>query len=167
MTSGPIVKRLFLSWSHDDESAKEALVTLLRINLRILRDVELTWWEDSHLLVGDEWRRELLARLDRCDFGVLLLSPRYFGNDFIVNEELPHFAGPRRIKGALPVWLERVPLAGRRELGGVQDLQIFTPSAGPRHFIETSGAGRRRFVQELATAIRDRVLADSSDPAPC
>ncbi|HKR49609.1 MAG TPA: hypothetical protein VJT72_08510 [Pseudonocardiaceae bacterium] len=66
--AGSIVVRLFLSWCHTDRAAKDALIEPLLINLRILRGVEVHWWEDSHLRIGEQWRQQILARLAACDY---------------------------------------------------------------------------------------------------
>jgi hypothetical protein len=154
-----IEKRLFLSWCHSDRRAKDALVGPLLQHLRILRGLDVQWWEDSHLQIGEQWRRKILARLKECDYGVLLLSPAFFGSPFILEEELPWFVGERAVKGALPVGLRPLPLDGTRELAGVDRHQIFTDDQG-RFFTETRGAVRERFVLELATAIQERIMSE-------
>jgi TIR domain len=157
----PIVRRLFLSWCHCDRRAKDALTQRLRENLPILSGVELRWWEDSHIEIGEDWRRHILARLGDCDYGVLLLSPGFFASGFIREHELPAFVGPHAVKGALPVGLKRVQLDGTRILHGVDRHQIFTHGPAGRFFTETRGADRERFALDLATAIRERILSDS------
>lgn len=157
--AGPVVVRLFLSWCHTDRMAKDALIEPLLVNLRILSGVEVHWWEDSHLRIGEEWRQQILARLAVCDYGVLLLSPGFFASTFITGYELPRFVGPGAIRGALPVGLKRIPLDGTRTLHGVDRHQIFTSEG--RWFSETRGAGREKFVGDLATAIQRRILGDA------
>jgi TIR domain len=132
MMAGRIVKDLFLSWCHADRTAKDALIQPLMDNLRILNGVEVRWWEDSHINIGEDWRRRILAGLNECDYGLLLLSPGFFASGFIAEHELPAFVGPRAVKGALPVGLKRVPLDGTRTLRGVDSHQIFYSRAhGP------------------------------------
>lgn len=158
MASSTVV-RLFLSWCHLDQGAKDALIKPLLVDLRILSGVEVQWWEDSHLKIGEQWRQRIIARLAACDYGVLLLSPGFFASSFITEDELPKFIGPDAIKGALPVGLKRVELDGSRTLHGVERHQIFTSEG--RWFTKTRGAGRERFVRDLATAIQQRILGDS------
>src|SRR5664279_1779446 len=100
--------KLFLSWCHVDEADKSKLVELLRRNLKILADRDFSWWEDSHIAVGDVWRRGILSRMEECDYGVMLLSPGFFASDFILTEELPHFVGSAAAKLALPVMLKQI-----------------------------------------------------------
>lgn len=150
--------KLFLSWSRTDRGAKDALIDPLLDHLKILSGVDVDWWEDTHLHIGVPWRRELLARLDGCDYGVLLVSPAFLTGAFILEEELPRFVGERAAKGALPVALKRVPLDGSRNLAGIEAHQVFRDAEG-RCFTETRGAVRERFVLDLATAIRGRIMS--------
>jgi TIR domain len=149
---------LFLSWCHQDAEAKEALLSLL--HLEGLAGVRISWWEDPHLLLGEDWRRRILARLDGCDYGLLLLSPGFFSSRFILDEELPRLFGPG-VDKVLPVMLKRVPMDGSWDLHGVDARQIFLGPGG-RCFTETRGAGRERFALDLATKIRERVLGDAA-----
>jgi hypothetical protein len=149
---------MFLSWCHQDTEAKEALLGLLHLDG--LAGVRISWWEDSQLLLGEDWRQRILARLDGCDYGLLLLSPGFFGSRFILKKELPRLLGPG-VDKVLPVMLKRVPMDGSRDLHGVDARQIFLGSGG-RCFTETRGPGRERFALDLATKIRERVLRDAS-----
>jgi hypothetical protein len=148
---------LFLSWCRQDAEAKKALLDLLHLDG--LAGVRISWWEDSHVLLGEDWRRRILTRLDGCDYGLLLLSPGFFGSRFILEEELPRLSG-QGVDKVLPVMLKRVPMDGSRELHGVDGRQIFLGPGG-HCFTETRGAGRERFVLELVTKIRERVLSDA------
>ena len=96
----------------------------------------------------------IVDRLDEADFGLLLLSTRYFGRPFIQQHELP-FAGPRADKESLPVALSLLPAFGPElNLGDVEHQLIFTRDA--TSFADLSGAWRTRFANDLATAIRRR-----------
>ena len=149
---------LFLSWSHQDLALKEDLVGRLAPNLKILGDVRISWWEDSHLLLGEDFGSAITDELEGCDYGVLLLSPSFFASSFVTTYELPPFVGPAADKGALPVALRPVPLDGSRELHGIEQKQIFRYRG--KAFGELSGAGRDGFAVGLATQIRRRVLHD-------
>jgi hypothetical protein len=149
---------LFLSWSHQDEALKEDLVRRLTPDLSILSGLRIGWWEDSHLLLGDDLRSAVVGELGNCDYGVLLLSPSYVASPFVTTYELPRFAGPAADKGALPVPLRPLPLDGSRELHGIEQTLIFRYRG--KSFSELNGAGRDGFASELATQIRRRILHD-------
>jgi hypothetical protein len=128
-------------------------------NLSILRGLRIGWWEDSHLLLGDEFRTAIAGELGGCDYGVLLLSPSYATSSFVTRYELPWFVGPTADKGALPVALRGpLPLDGSRELHGIEQKMIFQYRG--KAFSELNGPGRDAFASELATQIRRRILHD-------
>jgi hypothetical protein len=147
--------RIFLSWCHQDAAHKKALLRDLLPALSVIADLDVEWWEDSHLTCGEELLPGILDRLDEADFGLLLLSTPYFGSAFIRTHELPPFVGTG--KGALPVALGPLPALGpTNDLGGIERHLIFTRDG--MSFAELSGARRTRFAIELAEAIRRRGL---------
>jgi hypothetical protein len=149
---------LFLSWSHQDLALKEDLVRRLTPSLSILRGPRIGWWEDSHLLLGDDFRSAIVGVLGGCDYGVLLLSPSYVASRFVARYELPRFVGPTADRGALPVALRPLPLDGSRELHGIEEKMIFMYRG--KAFGELNRAGRDGFASELATQVRRRILRD-------
>jgi len=153
----PLDVRLFLSWAHRDQTLKDDLVRRLTPNLKSLRGLRVTWWEDSHLLLGKDLGAEIAGELDRCDYGVLLLSPCYVTSPFVLKYELPRFVGPAADKGALTVALRPVTMDGSRELHGLEKTMNF-------HYREKAfsqlGGWRDDFAAELATRILHRVRHD-------
>lgn len=150
--------RIFLSWCHQDKALKEALLRDLLPALGVFTDLEVEWWEDSHLTCGEELTPGIIGRLDEADYGLLLLSTRYFGRPFIRKHELPRFAGPDPDKGSLPVALSPLLAFGPdsgHDLGGIERQVVFTRDG--RSFAELSGARRTSFANHLAAEIRRRV----------
>lgn len=155
--AAPTSAKVFLSWTRLDKRAKDALLMDLLPALSLLPDVRIEWWEDSHLTCGEELVPGIVDRLDEADYGLLLLSTRYFGRDFILRHELPRFAGAVADKKSLPVVLSPLPGFGPSwHLHGVEHQVAFTD--GGRSFTELSGSARTVFANRLADAIRRRVL---------
>jgi hypothetical protein len=151
--------RIFLSWCRKDKTLKEKLLEDLIPALSIFTDLDVHWWEDSHLTCGEELTPGIVDRLGEADFGVLLLSTRYFGSPFIRKWELPRFVGEHADKGALPVALSPLPaFAPEHDLGGIERHLVFTKDDG-RSFADVSGAQRTRFANDLAGSIRRRALS--------
>lgn len=149
------VARIFLSWTHRDRPLVEPLVDELLPALALMRkDVEVHWWQDSHLTCGEDLTAGVVDQLDQADYGLLLLSAAYFGRPFILRHELPRFVGPTADKKALPVLLRPLPAAA--DLHGIERQVMFKPNG--RSYAELSGVGRTRFANDLAEAIRGRVL---------
>lgn len=149
--------RIFLSWCRQDVALKKALLKDLLPALSIFTDLDVEWWEDSHLACGEELTPAIVDRLGEADFGVLLLSTRYFGRPFIRKYELPRFVGPHADKGPLPVALSPLPVFGpEHDLGGIERHLVFTRDG--RSFADLSGAQRTHFANDLAASIRRRAL---------
>ncbi|MEV4510134.1 hypothetical protein AB0K00_14360 [Dactylosporangium sp. NPDC049525] len=149
--------RIVLSWCHRDRRLKELLLRDLLPALGLFRDLEVQWWEDSHLTCGEEFTPGIVQRFGEADFGLLLLTSAYFSRPFIREHELPRFAGPDADKGSLPVALGPLPpLSTYRDLGGIERQLIFGQEQGS--YAELSGIKRTIFANALADAIRARVL---------
>ncbi|HEU4559243.1 MAG TPA: toll/interleukin-1 receptor domain-containing protein, partial [Longimicrobium sp.] len=77
--------QVFISYSREDVKWLNRLSVFLKPYVR----QGLSIWSDRHVRVGDEWRREIDAALDRAAVGVLLVSPEFLASDFIMDVELP------------------------------------------------------------------------------
>lgn len=150
--------RIFLSWCHGDRALVAPLLERLLPALAMLGDVAVRWWEDNRLTCGEELLPGIVDRLDEADYGLLLLSPRYFGRPFVREHELPRFAGPAADRGALPVLLAPLPGFGPGwNLRGVERQLVFTRD-GRSFADQRREADRIRFANDLAGAVRRRVL---------
>ena len=153
----PTVK-IFLSWAHANETLKDRFIDLLIPRLKILNGVKFEWWEDSHIWLGEDWRRDIAARADEADYALQLLSPEFFASDVIVDAELPPFIGPVASGGCLPVGLSRISLDPTKlRLHGVDAQQIYLLK-GRSFFSQLRGHRREDFASEVATKIQERVL---------
>jgi hypothetical protein len=159
----PVTVRLFLSWCHKDQKLKDQLVGLLTDGLAILKDVQVKWWEDSHLHPGEELRVGVEAAIAQADYGLLLLSPAYFASTFIRGVELPRFVsdgGSAASKGAVPVALRSLPgiNADTWDYGGVNKLLIYFYES--KAFSQLRGSRRDEFANGLVEKMRRRFVGD-------
>lgn len=77
---------IFLSYSHEDSDWKNKL----RKQLSILeRKGILQVWEDTHLLPGQEWNKEIEKQLDLADIFLFLVSADLLASKFVMDIELP------------------------------------------------------------------------------
>ena len=146
--------QLFLSWAHDDAKLKESFLKLLEPRLGNARNHVFTWWEDSFILPGEEWKDEILTRLAEADYIVQLISPSFLASDFIRDYEIPG-VGEAPLKKTLPVMLVDVPLDGSREFHQIDRRQIYRGLPGEARSYDCleNDPQRNRFVDCFVDAI--------------
>ena len=106
MKRGPL--RVFYSYAHEDEKARDALDQHLELLAR--RNLILRW-HDRHIVPGSEWGGAIQEALDTADIIVLLVSRAFMGSRYVNEHEIPaamdeHEAGRARV---VPILLENVP----------------------------------------------------------
>lgn len=150
----------FVSYAHKNREVAERFMDELMEILHPSKTYEYKVWMDSAIVVGDEWRKQILAARDKCSFGLLLVSPAFLGSNFISNEELPYFVGEQRAP-SIPVMLSKVDLK-LHDLKGLDELQIFRYMGKrftePRSYTECrKGHTRSEFVFSLFQAIEAKL----------
>lgn len=167
LRDGKPVIRYFISYAHEDAPRKDDLCKRLAKLFKIDSAYHYEEWHDRLLLPGDKWREEILSAIERCHFGLLLVTPSFLGSEFITREELPAFVPrdlcePEAGKRAIPVALDRILFDGSVDLKGLQHIQIFHDSDG-KPFSERTGIRKDEFARQLFLQIR-RVLGDRIFP---
>lgn len=122
---------------------------------------EIGLWSDEAIAPGEDWAREIEQALDRCDFGLALVTPSYLASIAITATELPVLLTPARV--IIPVALEALDFAGG-DLQGLAQRQVFhyrpPGTARWRAFDECAGTNCKRFcdtlVQQIVGRFEDR-----------
>jgi hypothetical protein len=79
-------KTIFISYSHQDS----IWIRELRDVFQILESVgEISFWDDSKILAGQDWQATLEAKLDAANAAILLVSDAFLNSDFVTRVELP------------------------------------------------------------------------------
>lgn len=89
------MKKIFISYSHKDESWKERVVS----HLNILPDIEP--WDDRRIKGGEDWYREIETSLHSSDMAILLVSAHFLNSKFIREEEIPRLLKRRENEGLI------------------------------------------------------------------
>ncbi len=77
--------RVFISYSHKDDAAKDQLV----LKLKVLQTAGLVeYWVDRDLTAGKEWNRGITEQLEVMDVFVLLVSDHSLTSDYINRVEI-------------------------------------------------------------------------------
>ncbi len=103
--------RVFLSYSHSDESLKDELVKHLSI---LRRQSVIETWHDRMITAGDEWKGEIDGYLEAAEIILLLVSSDFLASDYCYDSEMlraleRHDNGDARV---IPVILRPVDWAG-------------------------------------------------------
>jgi len=141
---------IFLSYAHDDQALKERFFDLVRKRLKTSKAYHFSFSSDNDLICGTLWHDELQNRIERCDFGLLLVSTSFLASAYIQDHEVPKLK-PR----CFPVFLKGVDLESQ-DLRGLEKLQIFQFQQN-RSFEEVRSANQTKFINAFARQIEARV----------
>jgi len=77
---------VFVSYSHDDRDWRRKFTVILAPEVR---NHGLELWDDTHIPVGDDWRRNIDDGVRRAGVALLLVTGSYLASRFIMEDELP------------------------------------------------------------------------------
>lgn len=94
--------QIFISYASSDREWMEKLQVFLK---PLVRSSSIYVWEDSKILPGQEWQKEVKSALEKAKVAVLLVSPNFLASDFINNEELPVLLNAAKNRGLVFFWI--------------------------------------------------------------
>ncbi len=148
----------FVSYAHRNRALAESFLDKLIDVLAPSKRYAYVLWRDSGLILGEDWETRIAEAIDRCDFGLLLISPAFLASSFIVEKELPAFVSGE--KPAIPVMLQPVDFS-LHDLKGLAKQQIFMLDhegfKAPRAYAECRKQRRETFVLALFRAIEQKL----------
>jgi hypothetical protein len=83
--SQPTPLRLFYTYSHEDETMRDALETHLAL---LRREGVIAGWHDRQLIAGQEWKDQIDRHLDEADIILLLVSADFLASDYCYEVEI-------------------------------------------------------------------------------
>jgi small GTP-binding protein len=150
--------KIFISYSHKDETYKDELVTMLA---GLQSNGVIDAWHDRRIEAGDEWYKSIQDAMDDCDLSLLLVSPDYLASRFIQEEEQPRLLLRRQ-----EMQLRVIPIIVRpckwTSEPALEDLQAL-PKDGKAviRFPKANGA-RDQVWADIASVIEERAKAKTS-----
>ena len=148
----------FVSYARSNKQLANSFLEKLNEILAPSKKFEYHLWKDTDLLVGKDWETQILEARDKCDFGLLLISPAFLASNFITEKELPIFVSGK--KPSIPVMLQPVSFE-RHNLKGLEKKQIFRLDyegfKEPRAFGECKAPRKDTFVFEFFKKIEDKM----------
>ena len=155
MSSDP--PKVFLSYSHKDETLKKRVET----HLGVLGE-RLAIWQDRRLKAGEDWLAEITQAIESAQVAVLLISADFLTSDFIRSVEVPRLLERRRAAGmdVVPVLLK--PCAWD-QIPWLAEMQIRPTGAKP--LSASKVPQREAALAEIAKEIL-RLAENGARPSP-
>src|SRR5262245_29504783 len=89
---------IFISYSHEDESEKDELLTHLGV---LQREGSISLWSDDQISVGADWKQEISEVIAQARVAILLISANFLNSGFILGEEVPILLNRRKSEGLI------------------------------------------------------------------
>ncbi|MDZ7695869.1 MAG: toll/interleukin-1 receptor domain-containing protein [Deltaproteobacteria bacterium] len=153
--------RLFVSYARANKNLADKFMKRYKEQVEASKNYEYVFWWDENILVGEAWHAGIAQALQKCNLGLILISPALLGSRYISEHELPNFVG-NAPKPLIPVMLQSVDFE-RMDLKGLKKYQIFRLEGekfkAPKSYGDCTGNQRDRFVQMLFGNVEKRLDA--------
>jgi hypothetical protein len=150
---------LFVSYASSNKNLTGKFLDGYKEQVAASKHYEYIFWRDTDILVGEKWHEAITQSLEKCDLGLLLVSPAFLGSRYISENELPKFVGSIG-KPLIPIMLQPVDFE-RHDLKGLKKHQIFRLQGDrfktPKAYGECIGNQRNRFVQVLFRDVEEKL----------
>jgi TIR domain len=97
-----VLKRVFVSYSHDDDRWLAELKKFLK---PLVDRGLLNTWDDKKILAGSDWQSEIEKALQSASMAIFLVSQSFLASDFIAHQELPPLLEKAKNQGLTIIWI--------------------------------------------------------------
>ena len=150
--------KFFVSYAHRNKVLVRDFLARLDDVLAPSKRYKYSRWQDSDLILGENWQKQITDAIKCCDMGLLLISPAFLASSYITEKELPVFVTGG--KASVPVMLQPVDF-DLHDLKGLEKKQIFrfdyVGLKAPRAYGECKSHRRNAFVLELFREIEKKL----------
>ncbi len=142
---------VFVSYARANQELAKRFLKKFREQTAPSKRYQYVFWRDGDILVGEKWHDAIQRALERCNVGLVLVSPAFLGSQYIQDHELPKLLRGKK-RAVIPVLLQPIH-RDRHDLKGLQGRQIFRLEgkrfSSPKSYGECTGAQRDKFALEL------------------
>jgi len=150
---------LFVSYARSNQILAKKFLDRYKEYVYASKRYEYIFWQDEKILVGEKWHNAILEALEKCNLGLLLVSPAFLGSRYISEHELPKFVRSST-KPLIPIMLQSVDFQ-RMDLKGLEEYHIFRLEGekfkAPKSYGDCTGNQRDRFVQALFSNVEQKL----------
>ena len=123
----PRQKKLFISYSHKDESWKDRLM----LHLNVLNNqAHFDIWEDRQIPPGGKWYQEIQTAINNSNIAILLISVNFLNSEFITSNEVPALLQKREAQGLKIVPLIITP-CGWKHVSWLSEINLLPKDGKP------------------------------------
>lgn len=152
--------KVFVSYSHKDETFKNDLVSMLT---PLQNQGILEIWQDRYIEEGDEWYQAIKNAINTCDLALLLISREFLASRFIQNDELPSLLQRRKEEG-----LRIIPIILRpclwQDIPILKDILALPTDGKPMVSFDEQNGEREKTWANIAKIIGERAKQIASGP---
>lgn len=140
----------FISYSHRDARMNDELHGALTI---YERNGELELWSDTNIVPGQKWEKEILAKLEKADIIILLLSNDFIQSDYCVQKEMK-IAIKREARGECAI-VPIVVRACRSDKMPIGKIQAICPNGKPIKNSRDRDVAWKQVTEQIDRVIKD------------
>jgi hypothetical protein len=138
----------FVSYAHANQALAHNFIKKFKEYAEPSKNYKYMLWDDTGILVGENWDEEIKLALKKCNLGLLLISASFLGSKYITTVELKKL----RTRPVIPVLLWQVDFQ-RYDLKGLQHKQIFKLNRPrfqePKAYGDCNTRQRNQFILDL------------------
>ena len=144
---------IFVSYAHNDREQKELFLQKLKNRLKTgTSEFDFIFSADTDILIGEDWKEEIMKQVEVCDYGLLFLSTDFLASEFITKKELP-----KLLHKCLPVSLKILDIK-EQDLKGLEKKNIFPLNKEGKSFAECIDENEQTiFINKLAKQIEEKI----------
>jgi TIR domain len=144
--------KIFISYSHKDKKWLERLQTTFEI---LSREKQFSFWDDTQIRPGEEWREKIGEALATARLAVLLVSNDFLNSRFIREKELPPLLDAAGKDGLRILWV-----AVRHSLYSETEIERYQAVNDPKRPLESLRGSDRdkelvRISKEILKAVSE------------
>ncbi len=94
--------KLFISYSQQDKLWLDKLHTFLD---PLTRSLKISYWDNSLVQAGSDWQKEIDCAIECAEIALLLVSPNFLANEYIISAELPKIIRREKDQNLVIFWI--------------------------------------------------------------
>ena len=74
--------KIFVSYARSNKNLAKKFLDKYKEQVSASNSFDYHFWQDKNILVGEEWHKVICKALERCNMGLLFISPAFLGSKY-------------------------------------------------------------------------------------